>query len=170
MSDIISFNALLPNLFFKNKNIYFKPRNPIKTTINGKIEYNTQFLLNNISLTAKKYCLGIELNCIILEKEHKDGLLVNIKFKDTTHIYKKDMQKFARAIEAAILGIDLMDDNESKVREKYDNEYSLYAYNMYNNSSTIEESEESEISEDIYEKNEDYEENDYDNKDNISFK
>jgi hypothetical protein len=154
MSDMVSFNALLPNLFYKNKNIYFKPKNPIKTTINGKIKYNYQFLLNNISLTGKIYCLDIELNCIILEKEDKDGLLVNIKFRDNLHIYKKDMQKFARAVEASILGIDLMDDNETNIRKEYENEYSSYAHEMYNNPySDIDE--ESKIS-DNYEINEDY--------------
>lgn len=143
---IISYEALLPNLRYKNNNIYFISNNPIKIKKNNKIDYIYEYILKNISLTGKITCINTELNCTILEKEDKDGLIVNIKYRDSSDIYKPDMQKFARAIEAAILRIDLMEDDESEETDNYcnyNNDYSYYAYNMYdgeiNNIETTEE-------------------------------
>jgi len=132
---IISYEALLPNLRYKNNNIYFISKNPIKIKKNNKIDYINEYILKNISLTGKITCIKTELNCTILKKEDKNGLIVNIKYRDNSDIYKQDMQKFARAIEAAILGIDLMDDDESEeidIYSNYNNDYLYYVNNLYN--------------------------------------
>ena len=137
---IISFDALLPNLRYKNKNIYFIPKNPIKIKLNGKVEYKYDFLLENISFTGKIFCINTELNCIVIEKEDEDGLIVNIKYRDGPNIYKQDMQKFARAVEASILGIDIMDDDNSELSDtfsNYDNNHSYYANKYYDDNESI---------------------------------
>jgi hypothetical protein len=163
---IISYEALLPNLRYKNNNVYFISKYPIRIKKNNKIDYINEYILENISLTGKIKCINTELNCTILEKEDEDGLIVNIKYRDGPDIYKQDMQKFARVIEAAILGIDLMEDDESEESDaysnfsNYNNDYSYYANKMYNdNSSNID------ILEENYDDNENiddvfYEEND----------
>lgn len=140
---IISYEALLPNLRYKNNNIYFISKNPIKIKKNNKIDYIDEYILKNISLTGKITCISTELNCTILEKEDKDGLIVNIKYRDSSDIYKQDMQKFARTVEAAILGIDLMEDieDESEISDTYYDEYSYEnkIYDEINNIETIDE-------------------------------
>jgi hypothetical protein len=131
---IISYEALLPNLRFKNNNVYFVSKNPIKIKKNDKIDYINEYILENISLTCKIKCINTELNCTILEKEDKNGLIVNIKFRDETDIYKHTMQKFARAAEAAILGIDLMEDYESSeidTNNDYISDNTYYTDNIY---------------------------------------
>ena len=157
---IISYDALLPNLRYKNNNVYFISKYPIKIKKNNKIEYINEYILENISLTGKIKCINTELNCKILEKEDDDGLIVNIKFRDGPDIYKQDMQKFARAIEASILGIDLMEDydsDESDEDESYDNDYSYYANKMYDEISYNDDNtQNSEIIEE-------FDDNDYDN-------
>ena len=126
---ILSYEALLPNLRYKDKKVYFILKNPIKIKLNNKIEYKNEFVLENISLTGKIYCINTELNCKIVEKSDNNGLIVNIKFRDGPNIYNQDMQKFARAVEAAILGIDLMEDNNSQISDDY-----LYNVNqLYDN-------------------------------------
>jgi hypothetical protein len=116
---ILSYDALLPNLRYKDEKVYFISKNPIKIKLNDKIEYKNEFLLENISFTGKIYCVNTELNCKIVEKSDDNGLIVNIKFRDGPNIYNQDMQKFARAVEAAILGIDLMEDNNSQISDDY---------------------------------------------------
>ena len=155
---IISYEAILPNLRYKNDNIYFISKNPIKIKKNNKIDYINEYILKNISFTGKITCINTELNCTILKKEDKNGLIVNIKYRDSSDIYKQDMQKFARAIEAAILGIDIMEDDETEETDTYSNNYSYYANNMYNDEiNNIETTEENyddndeNIDEDFYE-------------------
>lgn len=158
---IISFEALLPNLRYKNNNIYFISKYPIKIKKNNKIIYINEYLLENISLTGKITCIDTELNCTILEKEDNNGLIVNIKFRDGPFIYKQDMQKYARAIEAAILGIDLMEDNETDISDTCsDNDYSYYVNKMYDdeisNYGSIDEYFDENSNQDILEENYEY--------------
>ena len=162
---IISYEALLPNLRFKNNNVFFISKNPIKIKKDNKIDYINEHILKNISLSGKITCINTELDCTILEKEDKDGLIVNIKFRDGPGIYKQDMQKFARVLEAAILGIDLMEDDESEESDtfsNYNNDYSYYANKIYNddasNIDTIDENYDDfeNIDEDFYEENDEY--------------
>jgi hypothetical protein len=162
----ISYNAILPNLRYKNNNIYFIPKNPIKIRLNGKIEYKYEFILEDMELTAKINCIDTELTCKILEKENENGLIVNIKFRDNSYICKQDMQKFARAVEAAILDIDLMDDNDSDISDtNYCNEYSYHANKIYDDDNTKDDY----SNDEIIEENKEIDENEdnYDNYDNF---
>ena len=117
-SEIISYDALLPNLKYKNGNIFFISKE--------QISFQKEFLLNNISLTGEILCIRTKINFKILEKEVHNGLIINIQYKEQTEIFKQDRQKIARAIEASILGIDLMDDNNSDIDDfSYTNYLSL---------------------------------------------
>jgi hypothetical protein len=136
---MISYEALLPNLRYKkkDKNIYYIHKNPIKITLNGKTDYKKEFLLEDVYFNGNIYCIDTEINFSILEKEDDEGLIVNIKYRDAAYIYKQDMQKFARAIEAFLLGIDIMEDNDSYEDSyySYDNNYSYYASSLYDDNS-----------------------------------
>jgi hypothetical protein len=152
---ILSYDALLPNLRYKDEKVYFISKNPIKIKLNDKIEYKNEFLLENISFTGKIYCVNTELNCKIVEKSDDNGLIVNIKFRDGPNIYNQDMQKFARAVEAAILGIDLMEDNNSQISDDY-----LYNVNQLYDNQTDYDNESNFDNESVYE-------NIYDNESNF---
>lgn len=122
---ISEFNVLLPNLRYKHNKIYFICKEgALKILENNKTKFIKEYPLENISLTGKFYCMGIELNCTILEKENEKGLEVNIKYKDKSEINRDHLKKFARTVEAKILDIDL-DDNNSNSSEEFnlENEY-----------------------------------------------
>jgi hypothetical protein len=120
------FNAILPNLKYKNNKIYFICKDgSLKIIKNNKTIFIKEYALKNISLTGRFYCMGIELNCTILEKEIENGLEINIKYLDNYNINRDHLKKFARTVEAKILNIDLDDDCESCSSEEYnlENEY-----------------------------------------------
>jgi hypothetical protein len=106
-----SVDVLLPNLRFKNKNIFFIFKHPVKVKVNDKFEYKYEQILENLSLTGTFYCRDTKLNCRIYEEERDDGLKVNIKYIDNVEIHCGVIQKFARAVEAAILDIDILEDD-----------------------------------------------------------
>jgi len=115
-----SFNAILPNLKYKNKKIYVIFKDPLKIIKNNEIKYLKEYYLGDISLTGKIYCMGIEINCNIIEKEHENGLEVNIKYLDNPNINRDHMKKFARCLEAKILDINIEDDDdESQYSEEF---------------------------------------------------
>jgi hypothetical protein len=139
----MSVDVLLPNLRFKNKNIVFIFKHHVKVKVNEKFEYKYEQVLDDLSLTGTFFCKDTKLNCKIYEEELEDGLKVNIKYIDNVTIHRGEIQKFARAIEAKILGINLMDDYDSdeddysniyepeceyiEKEERYDDEYnSIY--------------------------------------------
>lgn len=97
--------VLLPNLRYKNNNIFFISKSPIKTTLENKITYRTEFLLEDISLIGKIRCDGTDIQCQIIEKEYNDGMEIKLKYKNNMNISSHDIKKFARSIEAKILGI-----------------------------------------------------------------
>lgn len=99
-----SYNVLLPNLRYINKNIYFVSKVPIKLCIDEKIVYQTNFLLD-ISLTGEISYLDTDIKCTIIEKEHDDGLEVNLSYEDNYDIYTTDLKTIAQIAEATILGI-----------------------------------------------------------------
>jgi hypothetical protein len=99
-------DVLLPNLRFKNNKIYYYSINPLRITKNGKKEYLNEILLDNLVLETTVYYLDIEIRCKILEIEDKNGLIMNLKFRDRHDISNRDVQDFARYIEAKILKIN----------------------------------------------------------------
>ena len=123
----MSVDVLLPNLRYKNKNIVFIFKHPVRIKTNDKTEFKYEQILDDLSLTGSFYCKDTKLNCTIYDDELENGLKVNIKFIDNVTIHKGEIQKFARAIEAKILGIDIMNDNinfeEMSIFNYLENEY-----------------------------------------------
>jgi len=123
----VEFNALLPNLKYKDKQVYFICKDgSLKIKKDNKIEFVKEYPLGDISLNGKFFCMDIEIDCTILEKEINNGLEVNIKYNDSPNINRDHMKKFARALEARILDINIDDDDdESDNSSEFDfqNEY-----------------------------------------------
>jgi hypothetical protein len=97
---------LLPNLLFKNKNIYFKFKQYFELNINGKKILFDNFLLNDIPLYGTIYFKNIKINCDILEKENSSGLFVELRYNRDDYFILEDIQKISKEIELMILNID----------------------------------------------------------------
>ena len=121
-------NVLLPNLRYKDGNIFFKSKNPIKIMLNGKKEFKSDFLLSNLAFNDTVYWKDIELNCTIMKEELEDGLKINIKYMDRHTIYRNDIQKFARVIEATILNINIIESDDCEI-DSYSDEYEYSSEN-----------------------------------------
>lgn len=161
-----SFNVLLPNLRYKNENIYFKPKSPIKLNINNKIIFTSEFILKDLTYSQTLNYMDIDLYCTIIKAEYDDGLKMNIKYDSNEHNYTLFMQKIARYVEASILGINIdesEDEYDDYSEECYDDKIKEFTDNISEYSEEILESDN--ISN---ENNESYIE-DEDNQDNIKF-
>ena len=126
-----SVKVICPNLKFIKGNIYFISNKPIKITINNKTEHINKFKLDNIALSGSINCNGINVDAQVFEEECKDGLKINLSFKDRSYICNRDIQKFGRAIEAIILGFNIMDDEsfenlDNSAKENISDYYSNY--------------------------------------------
>ena len=60
-----SFQVLLPNLIYKNDELYFKSKYPMKIKQNNKFEYKNDFLLKDVNLERKINIRGMILKCKI---------------------------------------------------------------------------------------------------------
>ena len=110
-----SVDVLLPNLRYKNDDVYFIFNNPVKIMNNGKKEFKNEILLKNLALTGEITVMDVKIDCSIIKEERDDGLKVNLKYMDRHYLYNTDLHKFARAVESAILNIDIFDDeNENE--------------------------------------------------------
>lgn len=118
-----SIDVLLPNLRYKNNNIYFIFNDPVKVIVNGKKEFKNEIKLPNLSLEGVIYVMDIKIKCNIIEEERHDGLIVNLNYMDQHCLYNSDICKFARAVEAAILKIDIFDDKNATIEEDLYNQY-----------------------------------------------
>ena len=124
MSYLTENVVLLPNLRYKNNNIFFISKSPIKTTLQNKITYRTEFLLEGISLFGKIRCDGTDIQCQIIEKEYNDGMEIKLKYQKNMNISSHDIKKFARSIEAKILGIVNNEDQD----QNNDNDIISYTF------------------------------------------
>ena len=98
--------VLLPNLLFKNKNIYFKFKQYFELNINDKKILFDNFLLNDIPLYGTIYFKNIKINCDILEKESSNGLFIELRYNRDDYFILEDIQKISKEIELMILNID----------------------------------------------------------------
>lgn len=119
----ISFNVLLPNLRYINKEIYFKPKYIIKIKHDNKIQNKSSFLLKEINLEGTINFMDLKFKCKILEESLSNGVKVNIQVNTDKHISKIEMQKCAKELEASILNINLDDDNSMESNDNYDINY-----------------------------------------------
>jgi hypothetical protein len=132
-----SIDVLLPNLRYKNKNVYFVFNNPVKVIINGKREFKNEILLPDLSLEGSINVMDIKIKCSIIEEERDDGLKVNLKYMDQHYLYNSDICKFARAVESAILKIDIFNEDNKNIEENDINNLNYYYesdYEQENNS------------------------------------
>ena len=109
-----SFQVLLPNLIYKNDELYFKSKYPMKIKQNNKFEYKNDFLLKDVNLERKINIRGMILKCKILDKSIKNDVISHIEINTTEYISKIDMQKYAKEFESVILNINLDDNNSSQ--------------------------------------------------------
>ena len=98
--------VVLPNLLFKNNNIYFKFKKYFEININAKKILFDNFLLHNIQLYGTIYFKKIKINCDILEKENSDGLFVELRYNRDEYFILEDVQKISKEIELMILNIE----------------------------------------------------------------
>lgn len=154
----ISYNVILPNLRYKNGNVYFKSKYPIKLKINDKLIYKNEFILKDLQMDGNIDYMGTNLICNILKEELEDGLKINIEYYSNRYTSLSDMQKFARYIEACILDIN-MEDDLSMNDDCYENKIKNYSENLNYSSSEIEE--ENTESSPNYEDDVDYEDDEY---------
>jgi len=123
-------DVLLPNLRYKNDNVYYYSTNPLKINKNNRVEYINEILLEDLVLEATVYYSDIEIKCKILKKENDNGLVVNIRFRDRHDICNRNIQMFAKYIEASILKINIEDDycyeeyNEEDCNDNFTDDYS----------------------------------------------
>jgi hypothetical protein len=162
-----SFNVLLPNLRYKNEQIYFKSKSPIKLKINDKIIFNNEFILKDLSFSQTLNYMDMDIHCTIIKIEYDDGLKMNIKYNSNEYNYTSFMQKIARYVEASILGINIDESDSDYSEEYYDDKIKEFTENVSIYSEEIYE-ETSEPDNITDENNESYIE-DHDNQDNIKF-
>ncbi len=109
-----AFGSYLPNLRYKNNNIYYYSSNPIKLkSSKSKLGYYYQreFKLDNLQLYDEMTTYGITYYIEILPKYLTNGLEISVKYSDPYDIlHKYDQKKIARAIEFKILGINIFKD------------------------------------------------------------
>ena len=138
----ITFNAILPNLRYKNNKLYFNFNKIIKIKIKNKTEYKGQFELPNIGSTSKLNYMNYQIHCSIIKEELPNGLKVNVKLKYNNDLSKFEMQKIARYIESSILNINIEDESEDNSdqyndRSKYCNRGNECNEDNYDNDRSI---------------------------------
>ena len=122
---------LLPNLLFEKNNIYFKFKKYFKLEINNKKILFDKFLLNNIPLYGTIYFKDIKINCDIIKKENREGLIMELKYNSDDYFSVLDVQIIAKKIEKIILNIN--DEHDDKEEEYLANNHSLSAASSYIN-------------------------------------
>ena len=149
----VSHQVLLPNLRYKNENIYYKSKNPIKTKTNDKIKFIDEILLENMSMHSKIKYNDQSFSCNIIKKELDEGLIINIEYTEYHYISNTEIQKIARYIESLILGIDIIDDSsDSEYLSNYNYENELHAKifeNEYDDENDLYDEDEENSNEDV---------------------
>jgi len=117
----LSYDALLIQLRYKDKEIYYIPKNPIKLIIDNKKEFKKNQIFKNKSLTGEFICIDKKVKFKIIEEELDNGMKVNISIDKCGDINNCEKKKIARSLEAFMLGIDLT--NEIELNEYIENQY-----------------------------------------------
>jgi len=127
-----SITILCPNLNYRNGEIHFISKFPIKLILNDKKEFLTDFSLGRkIALKSSFHIFGYNISCRIIEKNLEKGLKINLKYDKEYNIPKYQLQKIGFFIETSILKLDMnsvindepnsLDDSERK--ECYEDNY-----------------------------------------------
>ena len=132
--------CILPNLRKIKGSIYFIPKHAIKIFIDNKKKFIDKVELKNISLNGTIYCDGIKIFSSILNDELDNGLKIKMEFQEVNLLDNRDIKRFAREVESAILNIYISKNNEIRNSIKYKEELDkkreeelekLYEYNYF---------------------------------------
>lgn len=137
----LSYDALLLQLRYKDKEIHYISKNPIKLIIDNKLKFKKNEILKNKSLTGEFICIDKKVKFKIIEEELDNGMKVNITIDRCGDISKCEMQKIARSLEAFMLGIDLTNEIELNEYMEYLYEDQFNKLNLNNYQSNIDEDE-----------------------------
>lgn len=184
------FGSYLPNLRYKNGNIYYYSNNPIKfksSKAKSGYFYQSEFKLKDLELFGRMNIYNNVYYVELLPKYLKNGLEICIKYSDQYDtLHPSEKPKIVRAIEYQILGINMFKDYYGSLRcsndDPLDIDTILYDSTHYNDNEEVsnalydssdilpEDSTENELSLNIdftkyngNDKNDEY--NDYDNAD-----
>lgn len=132
--------CILPNLRKIQGSIYFIPKYAIKIFIDNKKKFIDKIELKNIALNGYIYCDEIKIFVSILNDELDNGLKIKMEFKEVNLLDNRDIKRFARETESAILNIYISKTNEIRNSIKYKEELDkeceeelekLYEYNYF---------------------------------------
>ena len=155
--DLKEYQVVLPNLKFEKNNVYFSLKYPIKINIKKKVNYMKDFLINNVEMYDNIVYNNNLINYDIINENFDKGLKVKILYDDTdTFLYKRDIYKIAKMIEFKIVGINWKvsnDDNNKLYNEDY--------YSISDKNSLIEDEEDENVNS-LYDNDEEFEDEDYD--------
>ena len=115
MTTISSYNITLPNLRYKDNDIIFIPRNPIKISVKKDIKYINELKLHNINFIGKIYNKEIShyVNYEIVRQELPTALKVFITIHSNNIIRKNNIYSIARDIEIDIIRFKHITSNDS---------------------------------------------------------
>lgn len=99
--------TVLPFLIYKNDNIYFIPKNPIKISISKDIKYINEIKLSHIQFNNSLYCNGHNISYEILKEEYENCVKVLLNIDNVNYISLKDIETIDRNIVAHILNYDI---------------------------------------------------------------
>ena len=123
------FGSYLPNLRYKNGNIYYYSSNPIKfKSFKSKSGhyYQSEFKLKDLELFGKMNIYNNIYYIEIIPKYLKDGLEICVKYSDQYDIlHPMEKTKIARAIEYQILGINMFKDYYEKRTFNNDDNFNI---------------------------------------------
>lgn len=132
--------CILPNLRKIKGSIFFIPKYAIKIFIDNKKKFIDKIELKNISLNGTIYCDENKIFASILNDELDNGLKIKMEFKEVNLLDNRDIKRFAREVESAILNIYISKNNEIRNSMKYKEELNkeceeelekLYEYNYF---------------------------------------
>ena len=163
--EFYTVNILCPNLNYRNGELWFVSKHPIKLLINNKKEFRTDFSLGkNIALKSSINIFDYDISCTIIEKTFEKGLKINLKYKKEYNIPKYELHKIGFYLETLILNINNDDDYfEDEIDESQSNKSNINNYyddvDYHNNntySSTIKDSKYQNEEEEYEDANDDY--------------
>ena len=166
--EFYTVNILCPNLNYRNGELWFVSKHPIKLLINNKKEFRTDFSLGkNIALKSSINIFDYDISCTIIEKTFEKGLKINLKYKKEYNIPKYELHKIGFYLETLILNInnddDYFEDEIDEIDESQSNKSNINNYyddvDYHNNntySSTIKDSKYQNEEEEYEDANDDY--------------
>jgi len=139
------FGSYLPNLRYKNGNIYYYSNNPIKFKSSKSKSghfYQSEFKLSDLELFGRMNIYNNVYYVEILPKYLKNGLEICVKYSDQYNtLHPSEKTKIVRAIEYQILGINMFKDFYQSITPdndvRFDIDDILYDNTHYNDNEEV---------------------------------